>query len=87
MALLRLIFFAFVALSVIYVSISLYSRAVRRDKLREAWFEEGSEGDREAYVKAGLKEYDGSFRRRLILLVYIVPLAVVAIIHYVVNYT
>ena len=87
MAVLRLLFLAFVVLTVIYVSVSFYSRAVRRDKLRRRWLEDGGEGDREAYVKAGLKDYDGSFRRRLILGVYVVPMAVVATIVYLVNYT
>lgn len=76
----------FAVLSVVYVAVSFWSRQVRRRKLRKRWEEEGRPGDRESYVEAGLDEYDDSFRRRLILLVYIVPLAVIVAIIYAVNY-
>lgn len=76
----------FVALTVVYVIVSFWSRQVRRGKLKKRWEEEGRPGDRETYVEAGLEDYDDSFRRKLILLVYIVPLAVIAAIIYAVNY-
>ena len=87
MGVIRIFFMAFVVLTVIYVSLSLYSRAVRKGKLEQAWIEEGREGDREAYVRAGLAEYDSSLRRRLILGVYIIPMVIVGSILYLVNYT
>lgn len=83
----RFLIVAFVILTVIYAALSLWSRHVRRGKLREAWIEDGRVGDRDAYVQAGLRDYDGSLRRRLILLVYVVPMAAVAAIVYLVNYT
>ncbi|MBM1220266.1 hypothetical protein JQU17_08540 [Ponticoccus sp. SC2-23] len=86
MGVIRLFVVAFVVLTVIYVSISLYSRAVRRDKLEREWDEEIREGDRDAFVKEGLADYDGSLRRRLILAVYIIPVAIVGTIIYLVNY-
>lgn len=86
MGVIRLFVIAFVVLTVIYVSISLYSRAVRRDKLEREWDEEIREGDRDAFVKEGLADYDGSLRRRLILAVYIIPVAIVGTIIYLVNY-
>lgn len=85
-ALFRLLLIAFVVLSVIYVSLSLYSRAVRRDKLEAEWKESDIAGPREDFVQKGLAEYDQSLRRKLILGVYIVPLALVALIIYLVNY-
>ncbi|SMY06154.1 hypothetical protein [Flavimaricola marinus] len=87
MGVIRLFFIAFIVLSVFYVSLSLYSRAVRRGKLEQRWIEEGREGDQEAYVKAGLVDYDSSLRRRLILGVYIIPMVIVGTILYLVNYT
>jgi Ca2+/Na+ antiporter len=86
MGVVRLFVVAFVVLTVIYVSISLYSRAVRREKLEREWDEEIREGDREAFVKEGLADYDGSLRRRLILAVYFIPVAIVGTIIYLVNY-
>ena len=86
MALIRLLFFAFIALTIVYVSVSLYSRSMRKEKLGRQWDEDIRDGDRAAYIAAGLKEYDTSLRRRLILGVYIVPVAVVGLIIYLVNY-
>ncbi|WP_136634333.1 hypothetical protein [Pseudooceanicola onchidii] len=85
----RLFLILFVGLTVVYVSVSLWSRQVRKGKLRAAWDDGDREygDDRELYVKRGLEDYDDSFRRKLILLVYIVPVAVIAYIIYVVNYT
>ncbi len=81
MGLIRLIVFGFIALSVIYFAISIYSRSVRREKLENRWAEENPGSDdmqaRAAYVEKGLKEYDNSIRPRLILLVYIIPTVIV----------
>lgn len=87
MGVVRLFFMAFVVLSVIYLSLSLYSRAVRKGKLEQQWIEEGREGDRRAYIRAGLVDYDRSLRRRLILGVYLIPMAIIGTILYLVNYT
>lgn len=87
-ALARLFLILFVAMTVVYVTVSLWSRQVRKRKLRAAW----DAGDREygeerdLYVRRGLEDYDDSFRRKLILLVYVVPVAVITYIIYVVNY-
>lgn len=86
MALIRLFFILFIVLSVIYISVSLYSRAARRDKLEREWEEEGSNGDKAAFVRAGLQDYDSSLRRKLILGVYIVPATIIGAIIYFVNY-
>ena len=83
---LKLFAIAMVLLTVVYVCLSLYSRAVRRDKLEAEWEREGMEGDREAFVEQGLTEYDGSLRRKLILGVYIVPITLVAAIIYLTNF-
>ncbi|WP_321186406.1 hypothetical protein [Aliiruegeria sabulilitoris] len=85
-ALARLLLILFVVLSVVYVSLSFYSRAIRRDKLEEEWDEEIRSGDREAFIREGLEEYDGSLRRKLILGVYIVPIVLIGIIIYFTNY-
>ena len=87
MAVIRLFIIAFIFLSVIFVCVSLYSRASRREKLEREWNEEGRHGDRDVFVKAGMVEYDASLRKRLILGVYIIPAVIVATIIYVVNYT
>ena len=86
LALARLLIVGFLVLSVVYVSLSLYSRAVRRGKLEDRYEEEGRPGDRDAYVAAGLADYDRSLRRKLILGVYVVPLVVMCTIIYLTNF-
>lgn len=82
-ALARLAVVGFVVLTIVYVCLSWYSRGVRRDKLEAEWDEEGMTGDREAFVDEGLREYDGSLRRKLIWGVYIIPVtAVIALIYF-----
>lgn len=82
----RLLVIGFLVLSVVYICLSLYSRSVWRDKLEREWDEEIQQGDRETFVEAGLREYDGSLRRKLILGVYIVPLTVISVIIYLTNF-
>ena len=86
LALARLLIIGFVVLTVIYVSLSLYSRRVRRGKLAREWDEEIRTGDRDAFIEDGLQDYDQSLRRKLILGVYIVPVTLVAIIIYLTNF-
>ena len=84
--LIRLVLIGFVLLTIIYVSLSLYSRAVRRGKLKREWEEEGHTGDREAFIREGLEDYDTSLRRKLILGVYVIPVVVIGTIIYLTNY-
>lgn len=88
-ALLRLFVFGFVGLSIVYLVISLYSRSVRRERLEKDWDAKHPDGDdpdeRDAYIEAGMKAYHHGLRRRLILLVYVLPLVAMAIIMYYVN--
>ncbi|MFL4469141.1 hypothetical protein ACERZ8_04385 [Tateyamaria armeniaca] len=86
MVLVRLLFIAFVVLSVIYLSLSLYSRSRARDRLEAEWDAGDFDIPRESYVRAGLVEYDGSLRRKLILGVYVVPMSLVCLIIYLVNF-
>ena len=76
----------FVVLTIIYIALSFYSRAVRKGKLQREWDEEGMTGDKDAWVQQGLEDYDGSLRRKLILGVYVVPVVVVTIIIYLTNF-
>ncbi|SNR49548.1 hypothetical protein [Puniceibacterium sediminis] len=85
-AFLELMVGGFVLLTLVYIGISLYSRSVRRGKLMAEWKEEGMTGDRDAFVEQGLKDYDGSLRRKLILGVYVVPVTLMGLIIYLVNF-
>lgn len=86
LALARLLLIVLAFLTVCYVCLSLYSRAVRRDKLAEEWDSGSFSVPRETFITDGLNEYDGSLRRKLILGVYVVPLLLVGTLIYVMNY-
>lgn len=83
----RLVIMLFVVLTVVYVCLSFYSRAVRRSKLRKKWHDGKQLVDRDTFVQRGLERYDGSIRRKLLLGVYVVPVAVIGTIIYLTNYT
>ena len=89
MGFIRLVVFCFLALSVVYLSISLYSRSVRREKLEKAWAEDNPTSTdiaaRDAFVAEGIAAYNTSYRPKLIGLVYVVPMVVVATIIYITN--
>jgi len=82
----RLLVFGFIALTVVYICVVFYSRSVRKGKLEAEWDEEIKDGDREAFVREGLIEYENSIRRKLILGVYVVPLMIIATIIYLTNF-
>ena len=85
-ALARLLIILFVVQTIAYVCLSLYSRSVRRGKLEVKWDEKGLTGDTVTFVARGLRRYDKSFRRKLILGVYLVPWVGIAALIYVVNF-
>lgn len=89
-ALIRLAVFGFIGLSVIYVLVSIYSRSVRREKLEKRWDENPPEGqgnaERSAYIEAGMRDYESGLRKKLIWLVYVIPMMVMAVTVYLVNY-
>ncbi len=89
MSFLRLVIIGILALSVIYFSLSVYFRSIRRENLEDDWAENhpdgGEQNERSDYIERGMKEYAGSIRKKLVLLVYIVPVIAIAIIQYLTN--
>lgn len=85
----RMFVIAVIGLSICYWAISLYSSSVRREKLERRWAEENPDGGdpeaRRAYVDAGMDLYHSGFRKKLIWLVYVVPLVAMAVIYYLTN--
>ena len=75
-----------IILTVIYVGLSIYSRLVRRRKLIAHWEKKGLHGDREAFLKRGMRQYDKSFRKKLLLGVYVIPLGAIALLIYITNF-
>ncbi len=89
MGFIKLVVFGFIGLTVIYLSISLFSRSVRKERLEDAFDEAhpdgGAAGARDAFIAEGLAAYDASIRPKLIGLVYVVPTVVIGTIIYLVN--
>lgn len=83
---LRLAFIGFVAMTVAYLLIWIYSRSVRREELEKEWDAGGIDTERETYIADGMKAYEHTLRRRLIGLVYIVPTVIVLVIIYILNF-
>ncbi len=83
---LRLGFFVLIGLTVVYVLTSIYSRSVRREKLEKRWAAENLEGDRDTWIEAGMKAYDRGLKKRLLWLIYIIPMAAFTAIFFYVNW-
>lgn len=83
---LRFIIPLLIVLTIIYVALSIYSRLVRRRKLIAHWEKKGMTGDRDAFVARGLHKYENSFRKRLLLGVYVIPLGAITLLIYVTNF-
>ena len=90
MGLIRLIIFGFIAMTIAYFVISIYSRSVRREKLESRWAEKHPDGgdarQREIFIERGMAAYHSSLRPKLILLVYVIPVVLIATIHIVTTY-
>ncbi|WP_417264161.1 hypothetical protein [Celeribacter sp.] len=82
---LRFLIIGFVVMTLFYGLLTIYVRSLTRERLEDDWEKEGSIGERDAYVEEGIKAYERSFRPKLLLLVYILPLIVFGAIFYVTN--
>lgn len=87
---LRAAVLGFVVMTVVYVVVSIYARSTRREALEKEWdTDPANEGrlpdERAAFIEKGIEDWRHSFRHKLILLIYILPMAAVAVIAYLVN--
>ena len=57
-----------------------------REKHEKKWDNEINTGDRDAYIAEGMREYDSGFRKKLIVLVVVVPIVVVGVLLYAINF-
>jgi hypothetical protein len=73
------------ALTVVYLSLWLYARAARRERLEAEWDRNQGPGRRESFVQAELAAYEGPLRRRLIWGVYVIPGGLLAALIYFTN--
>lgn len=85
-ALVRLLIFGGIALCVLYLGLSWYFRAAHRDRMERDWEEAGCPGNREAYIAEGMEQYERSLRRKLLWLVFVLPVTAVAAIIWITNF-
>lgn len=89
MAFIKLVIFGFIALTVIYWSVAIYARSVRKERLEKS-YDAANPGSsdcaaRDAFVTAGMTAYNASVRPKLLGLVYVVPTVVIGSIIYLIN--
>ena len=75
---LRLAFFMYVGLTIVYFVTGIYSRSVRREKLEKEWDTDPAregvpEAQRTAFIESGMQAYDKGLKKRLLWLIYILP--------------
>lgn len=83
---LRLGLFLLVGLTLLYLLISIYARSLERERLEKAWDADQGPGERAAFIADGMARYAGSLRRKLLWGVYVVPVTVISILVYLLNF-
>lgn len=82
----KLAVFGFLALTVLYLLLSVYFRSLERERLEKEWDAGGIAGDRDDHVTRGVNAYNHSLRRKLVWLVYIIPTITVAALVWILNF-
>lgn len=82
----RLAFFMLIGLTIAYFLASVYSRSVRREKLEKHWISRELEGDRDAFIDRGMQAYEKGLKRRLLWLIYILPMIAFNAVFFYVNW-
>lgn len=84
-ALARLLLIGGVFLTIVYACLWLYYRSQRRTRLGEAW-EQNPQGSKDSYVDDALADYMSRLQIWLAVIVYGLPVCLVALIVYLTNY-
>ena len=84
---LRNIMIIILVLTVIYAVLSFKARRQHKDKLIGAYEASDKTDSQDVFIKKGLSSYQRSYRPKLILTVYLIPLAVISLLIYLANHT
>lgn len=75
----------FLILTVVYAILTLLNRNRHRDKLEDEYIRAETHLDKESFVDRGMEDYNHTLRAKLVLGVFIVPLAVAGLLYYLAN--
>lgn len=81
LAFIRFAMILFILLSLIYIAAMIWARAAEIRRLEAEW-REAPEGNQRDHIRAGLDHWRGSWQRRLLLGVYIIPICGIAAVIY-----
>ncbi|MCX8510069.1 MAG: hypothetical protein ORN49_14535 [Rhodobacteraceae bacterium] len=88
-ALIRLFVLGFLALSLVYLMVRTYARSVRRERFEKEWDAAPPVGagkaERRQFIEDGMRAYDHGLKKRLLWLIYILPMIALVVIVYYVN--
>ena len=84
--LLRLAVILLIVLTVVYWCLVFWFRAGERARLEAEWRQEQPPLPMHTYVENGIRDYQGSLRRKLLWGVYVVPIGAICLLIYLVNY-
>lgn len=86
----RLAFFMLIGSSIAYLALSVYFRSVQREKLENHWRDQGlaaqSDTTREDWIAKGMQSYRRGLKRRLLWLIYILPMVAFSVIFFYSNW-
>ncbi|MBC7131598.1 MAG: hypothetical protein H5U16_00645 [Roseovarius sp.] len=85
-ALLRLVIFGLIVLTGVYLALLWHLCARHRARMARDWQEAGRPGDRDAYIAEGMAQYEPRLRRRLLWLVYILPVTAIGLLIWLTNF-
>lgn len=85
-ALMRLLIVGGIALGALYIGLSWYFRSAHRERMEKDWEAAGRPGDRAAYIEEGMAQYERSLRRRLLWLVFILPVTALGLVIWLTNF-
>lgn len=86
MAFLRLAAMLLVAQAVVFFSLMAYLKASRRERLEAEYTDVASDKERKLFVDAAVDAYGDRIRPRLALVVFVLPMAIMAVVIYVTNF-
>lgn len=76
-----------VLLTAVYAVLSFLSRRRARDRIAGEYTQSETDMPKEDFIDTGLRKYQRSYRPKLIIGVYLIPLMVASLLIYLANYT